>query len=95
MSELRCTVNKIHCAHNTSGACNFGEICHPIVESCQGCGRVLTNIDPAGEYCGSYPLPEAQWRRGTCPLASHVKLGVEQAVKLNPLKASKRARRRR
>ena len=93
MSAAECTVNKIHCLHFKNGECEFPVRCEPIVESCKGCSRVFINIHPAGEYCASYPLPEAQWRRGACPLASHTKAGVEKVVKLNPLKASKRSRR--
>ena len=39
----------------------------PIVAQCEGCDRI------EGEFCRSYVSPNAYWRRGICPLASHVK----------------------
>lgn len=39
----------------------------PIVAQCAGCNRI------EGDVCRSYYSPGAYWRRGICPLASHVK----------------------
>ena len=64
----------------------------PIVESCQGCDRT-TNVDD-GVYCKSYPNPAAKWRLGVCNFATHVKAQVKVAAKVNPLKASKRANKK-
>ncbi len=61
----------------------------PIVESCQGCERTQS-IDDA-VYCKSYPNPGAKWRLGVCNFATHVKAQTKTAAKVNPLKASKRA----
>ena len=61
----------------------------PIVESCQGCDRT-TSIDDA-VYCKSYSNPAAKWRLGICNFATHVKAEVKAGTKVNPLKASKRA----
>jgi hypothetical protein len=44
-------------------------------------------------YCRTYPDPAAKWRYGACNFATHVKGEMKQEVKMNPLKASKRARR--
>ncbi len=66
--------------------------CQPIVEKCEGCGRV----DPIGEekYCAVYAMPEHQWSNGICNMATHIKLESQETQKMmNPLKASKRASR--
>ena len=68
-----------------------GGVCYPIIESCQGCGKAVTL--PQGVFCQSCPEPQIKWKSGSCNLATHVKLGAEKVVKLNPLKASKRSRR--
>ncbi len=63
---------------------------HQVIESCEGCAR----IEEVGEdmFCKTYPNPAAKWRLGKCNFATHVKeLVQQQEVKLNPLKASKRA----
>jgi hypothetical protein len=70
-----------------------GHILHPVVEQCEGCERIHT-VD--GErYCSSYPQPAAKWRHGACNFATHVKADMDKEgkVKINPLKASKRAAR--
>jgi hypothetical protein len=64
----------------------------PIVESCQGCERVASLDDAV--YCKSYPNPAAKWRLGVCNFATHVKSQTKAAVKVNPLKASKRANKK-
>ena len=61
----------------------------PIVEKCTGCDRVC---DFEGQqFCSSYPNPERKWAGGRCNFATHVKVQVAAAAKVNPLKASKRA----
>jgi hypothetical protein len=73
--------------------CSFnGGSCHAIVESCQGCAKTLTT--PEGVYCQSSPDPQVKWRNGPCNLATHVKREAEKVVKINPLKASKRANKK-
>jgi len=82
----------VDCTFMTKKGCSFnGGRCRPIVENCQGCERVIDFED--SRYCASFPDPAAKWRRGNCNLATHVKTdkGNGQTVKLNPLKASKRA----
>ena len=65
----------------------------PIVESCQGCERTM-NMDDA-TYCKSYPNPAAKWRLGVCNFATHVRAQTKSSAKINPLKASKRASKKR
>ena len=82
------------CAFMTPKGCSFnGGICHPIKDTCEGCGRVKEF--PAGKFCVTFPDPTIKWRAGNCNMATHVK--KEQAnipVKaMNPLKASKRSAR--
>ena len=59
-------------------------------ERCSGCERIAT-FDGIS-YCSAYMFPEKKWSAGHCNLATHVKIARnEQTVKVNPLKASKRA----
>ncbi|GFM35404.1 PxxKW family cysteine-rich protein [Desulfovibrio psychrotolerans] len=68
-----------------------GVICQPVVEKCEGCDRTKQFEDAT--YCGSYAQPAAKWALGACNFATHVKASLDKQgkVKLNPLKASKRA----
>jgi hypothetical protein len=79
------------CAFMTKKGCGFsGGVCRPIVEQCEGCGKVLETAN--GRYCKVYPDSASKWLTGKCPTASHIKLEVKEAAqKVNPLKASKRA----
>ena len=89
---LTCEVTKPLCSFETKGLCIREEgHCEPCISECQGCGRTIDHLGTP--YCESYPIPRAQWRRGTCALCTHASLEAEQVVKLNPLKASKRSRR--
>ncbi len=63
---------------------------NPIIEKCEGCERVVEVA--AAKYCSAYTDPSAKWRLGICNFATHQKpetLVVK--IKVNPLKASKRA----
>ena len=73
-----------------ASGCSFpGGSCKPIIESCEGCGKI-TEVDGT-KYCLSYPDPQSRWVAGTCNLATHIKRDVEQIKKkINPLKASKK-----
>lgn len=42
----------------------------PISEECSGCDRV-DYYEKIG-YCPAYADPSVWWRRGSCPLGSHV-----------------------
>ena len=73
------------------GVCLKGLIMHSIVEQCNGCGKVA---DFEGqEFCSAYPEPERKWAQGHCNFATHIKRETGKTVKVNPLKASKRAAR--
>lgn len=67
--------------------------CQPIVEKCDGCERAK-EVEGA-KYCTSYPSPARKWSHGVCNFATHVKAEKDTGgkVKVNPLKASKRAAR--
>ena len=68
-----------------------GIVLHSVVEQCAGCGKIA---DFEGqEFCSAYPAPESKWAQGPCNFATHVKRQTGPAVKVNPLKASKRAAR--
>ena len=58
----------------------------PIVEKCLGCNDVTSD-----NTCKGYFNPAALWRRGNCPRATHLEKIAKPDMKLNPLKASKRA----
>jgi hypothetical protein len=79
------------CAFMTNKGCNFnGGRCHSVVDSCEGCSRALP-FDEA-TYCAVSPNPASKWARGNCNFATHLeRKTAEQAHKINPLKASKRA----
>ena len=70
----------------TYGERNF----QPVVEKCEGCERI---VEEAGaQFCQSYLKPEAKWRLGICNFATHAKPEITvTAVRVNPLKAAKRA----
>lgn len=62
----------------------------PVVENCEGCERVVE--ESGAKFCRSYLKPEAKWRLGICNFATHAKPEIEIAtVRINPLKAAKRA----
>lgn len=87
------TVREGHeCTFMKKQGCGFrGGSCHPIVEQCNGCNRVVSCN--AASYCVSAPEPALKWRNGVCNLATHVKAdAAKQQAKINPIKASKRAR---
>ncbi|HIJ79310.1 MAG: PxxKW family cysteine-rich protein [Desulfobulbaceae bacterium] len=62
----------------------------PVIDKCEGCERII-DVESA-KYCKAYSLPEAKWRLGICNFATHAKPEIVVAtIKVNPLKASKRA----
>jgi len=81
------------CTFMSKKGCGYtGGNCHAIVETCEGCNKVIELA--GGKYCKVYPEPAAKWIIGICPTASHVKREVKEVVqKLNPLKASKRSKK--
>jgi len=65
-------------------------IFNPIIDRCDGCDRVI-EVE-SQKFCKTYSAPAAKWKLGICNFASHVKPEVlTSTVKVNPLKASKRA----
>lgn len=76
-----------------NGVLYNGFILEPIIESCDGCERV-TPFE-GKKYCPSYAMPARKWTRGVCNFATHVRAETTSGgdVKVNPLKASKRAAR--
>ncbi len=63
---------------------------NPIAEKCDGCERII-EVD-SSKYCQSYAFPETKWRLGICNFATHVKPEIAvTTIKVNPLKAAKRA----
>ncbi len=81
------------CALMGKNGCTYnGGTCHPAIEACLGCDRLVEAGDM--QYCRSYPDPAAKWRHGVCNFATHVKGEMKEEIKINPLKASRRAHRR-
>jgi len=70
-----------------------GVECFPIIDKCEGCER--TKEHEGVKFCASYPNPARKWAHKVCNFATHVKAEVDKTgkVKVNPLKASKRAAR--
>lgn len=80
------------CAFMTKAGCGFnGGSCHPIVDECEGCQRVVEVA--SGKFCTSYPNPSVKWKTSHCNFSTHSKLAgqSQQQAKVNPLKASKRS----
>ena len=68
---------------------NNGEF-KPIIDKCDGCERVVE--ESGNKYCKTYLNPEAKWKLGICNFATHEKPEIVVAkVRINPLKAAKRA----
>lgn len=62
----------------------------PVVEKCEGCDRII-EVETQ-KICKTYAAPEAKWKLGFCNFATHAKPDIlTSTVKINPLKASKRA----
>ena len=79
---------------NVNGKVMLGGFeCLPIIDKCEGCDR--TAEFEGKTFCQSYAMPQQKWARGACNFATHVKaeLQADGKVKINPLKASKRAAR--
>jgi Family of unknown function (DUF6811) len=82
------------CTFMSAKGCSFnGGSCHPVIDQCEGCDR--SKEFSLGKYCLSYPDPSQKWKWGNCNLATHLKTKtpVQNATKINPLKASKRSAR--
>jgi hypothetical protein len=65
----------------------------PIIDKCEGCERIVE--EDGVKYCKTFVNPEAKWRLGICNFATHQKPEIKVArARINPLKASKRASKR-
>ena len=72
---------------------NKNVVFHPVVEQCEGCGRIVER--DSAQVCRTYVNPAAKWRLGMCNFATHAKPEINVVkVRINPLKAAKRASRR-
>ncbi len=70
----------------TYAARNF----QPIAEDCAGCERIV--VEGEKSFCKTYINPAAKWRMGICNFATHAKPEIKVVkVRINPLKAAKRA----
>lgn len=67
------------------------DLFQPIIDNCDGCGRIVDNGQ--AKTCRTYLDPTAKWRLGQCNFATHIERNIAVQVKVNPLKASKRAGR--
>ena len=78
----------------TGNAAKFADGSYlPIVEQCNGCERIVAVEN--GQFCETYINPAAKWRLGICNFATHAKPEVKVVkIRVNPLKAAKRASRR-
>ncbi|MEE4356717.1 MAG: PxxKW family cysteine-rich protein [Desulfococcaceae bacterium] len=77
-----------------SGCSYTGGRCREAVEACKGCSLLIEY--ESGMYCSAAPDPALKWKSGICNMATHVKAEtVAPQAKINPLKASKRASRKR
>lgn len=82
------------CSFMTKAGCTYnGGECYTIVDECEGCNKIL-EIN-GHRFCASYPEPRLKWKWGACNFASHITKEAKHEVRLNPLKASKRAAGRR
>ncbi len=79
------------CTFWSKKGCVFqGNSCENVVESCQGCERIVSGS--IGEVCSAAPSPSRKWAGGLCNLATHRKVEIQTTeTKVNPLKASKKA----
>ncbi len=86
----KATKKNIHVVESQADKLIAGGFFKPIVERCEGCERIVEANSE--KYCKTYAKPEAKWKQGICNFATHAKPEVLTAkVKVNPLKASKRA----
>lgn len=77
----------------TSSAAKLDGSFLPVIDKCEGCTRTVAT--ETGKICDAYMNPAAKWRLGFCNLATHAKPEVKIIkIRVNPLKAAKRASRR-
>lgn len=54
----------------------------------EGCKKIVVDAE-GNQHCGVFPVPEAKWRTGSCPMATNLPKVEIVEKKKNPLKASK------
>ena len=69
-----------------------GGSCENVIEMCEGCDNIAEGT--IGPVCLKAPSPLKKWSAGLCNFATHRKVEVKiEEIKVNPIKASKRAGR--
>lgn len=64
----------------------------PIVGQCISCERA--EFEGGQTFCRVYRFPNKKWISGNCPMATNIQKARAEARKmLNPLKASKKAKK--
>jgi hypothetical protein len=67
----KCEIPKTVCnLRDEDGYCSLGYECQPVIDRClegESCERIENG------YCKVYIFPEAKWRSGNCPMATHLK----------------------
>lgn len=81
------------CTFWTKNGCSAeGGSCQNVIEECEGCERIVEGT--TGPVCSAAPSPVKKWMSGLCNFATHRKVEIKvEELKINPLKASKRAGR--
>jgi hypothetical protein len=79
------------CTFWKKSGCTFeGNSCQNVIEMCEGCERIVEGT--IGPVCSVAPSPMQKWIHGLCNFATHRKVEVKiEELKVNPLKASKKA----
>ncbi len=95
---MKCNTVKLNkeCAFMKKNGCSFeGGKCLPVLDKCEGCNSI--EVYNNEKYCASYPSPALIWKM-ECPKASHVIAArlknMKAPQKINPLKASKRLKKK-
>ncbi len=78
------------CTFMAKSGCSFPSgSCQVIVESCEGCDRIVAGS--IGQICSAYPAPAKKWTSGICNFATHAKVEIQTIdAKINPMKTSKK-----
>ena len=77
------------CFFMSKNGCTYnGGTCYPIVEQCEGCGKI--EEFSGKKYCSAYPHPELKWKNSPCNFATHIKRETKKEQQINALKVSKR-----